>query len=82
MTAAQLNLMGQGVFDAPTIGSSADVFWITTAAGSFFAPNNPVGSLSNLGGNPVANFGWEFSVDAPVPAKPTSWGRVKAQYSN
>lgn len=81
-TAAQLNLIGQGVFDAPTVGSSADLFWLTTAAGSFFAPNNPVGSLSTLGGNPVANFAWEFSVDAPVPTIDSSWGRVKAQYRN
>lgn len=81
-TAAQMNLMGQGVFDPPTAGTSTDAFFITTAAGSFFAPANPAGTQQNLGGNPLANFGWEFTVDAPVPAQDASWGRIKAQYRN
>ena len=80
ITAAQLNGVGQGIFAPPTVGSSNDAFFMTAAAGSFFAPANPAGSVLNLGGNPVANFGWEFNVDAPVPANAASWGRVKAQY--
>ena len=80
ITAAQLNGLGQGIFNPATIGSSGDLFFVTTAAGSFFAPANPAGALGNLGGNPVASFGWEFSVDVTVPAKDASWGRIKAQY--
>lgn len=57
-TAAQLNLIGQGIFNPPDVGTSADTFFITTAAGSFVA-NNPAGAQSNFGGNPVGNFGWE-----------------------
>lgn len=82
ITAAQLNLVGQGVFDPPTIGSSADKMYVTTAAGSFFTIANPAGALTSLGGNPIANFGWEFTVDAPVPATAATWGRIKAQYIN
>ena len=80
ITAAQLGGVGQGIFDPPTVGSSNDVFFMTTGAGGFFGLANPAGTLNTLGGNPVANFGWEFNVDAPVPAKDSSWGRVKAQY--
>lgn len=79
-TAAQLDGLGQGIFAPPTVGSSNDVFFATTAAGNFFNLANPAGALGNLGGNPVANFGWEFNVDVAVPANQASWGRVKAQY--
>jgi hypothetical protein len=64
-TAAQLNNLGQGIFGPPVVGSSQDAFFHTTAAGSFFAPNNPAGAITNFGGNPVANFGWEFNVPTP-----------------
>ena len=82
ISAAQLDLVGQGIFAPPTLGTSNDQFFITQAAGSFFGLANPAGSLSNFGANPVADFGWEFSVDVPVPTKDSSWGRVKAQYRN
>jgi hypothetical protein len=66
-TAAQLNLLGQGIYSPPTIGSSQDSFFKTILAGSF-ASSNPAGSLSSFGGSPVANFGWSFtSPAAPVP---------------
>jgi hypothetical protein len=64
-TIAQLNNLGQGIFNPPAVGSSADRFFQTTAAGSFFNTNNPAGTLTNFGGNPVGNFGWEFVVPAP-----------------
>jgi hypothetical protein len=64
-TIAQLNNLGQGIFNPPAVGSSADAFFQTTAAGSFFGTNNPAGTLTNFGGNPVGNFGWEFVVPAP-----------------
>lgn len=63
-TLAQMNNIGQGLFNPPAIGSSGDVAFLTTAAGSFFIVNNPAGSTFNFGGTPPANFGWEF-VPAP-----------------
>jgi len=67
-TIAQLNNLGQGLFNPPTIGSSADVLFLTTAAGSNFV-SNPAGGTLNFGGNPVvANTGWAFTITAaPVP---------------
>jgi hypothetical protein len=64
-SAAQLNNLGMALFNPPTIGTSTDLFFHTTAAGSFLA-NNPVGTLGNLGGNPPANFYFGISV-VPVP---------------
>lgn len=78
-TAAQLDLLGQGIFDPPTVGSSADNMFVTTAAGSF-TTSNPAGAFSNFGGNPPASFGWKFDADLPVPAAPSTWGRVKSLY--
>lgn len=71
ITAAQLNNLGQGIFNPPTVGSSQDVFFQTAAAGSF-VQNNPTGSFFNFGGSPVANFGWQFTVVTPAapPAVP------------
>jgi hypothetical protein len=73
-TQAQLDLLGQGLFDPPTVGSSVDAFFQTTAAGSFFA-SNPTGSFFNFGGNPIANFGWQFTVtQVPEPGVATLLG--------
>lgn len=69
-TLAQMNNLGMGLFNPPAIGTSQDVFFQTTAAGSFLA-NNPAGSFFNLGGNPVANFGWEF---IPTPGAAALFG--------
>jgi hypothetical protein len=55
-----LNNLGVGIFDPPTVGSSQDVFFQTSAAGSF-AGNDPAGGFFFFGGSPVANFGWQFS---------------------
>jgi hypothetical protein len=79
-TAAQLNNLGQGLFGPPTAGSSADLYFATTAAGSFFPTNNPAGATGNLGGTPAANFGWEFSSDSPIAVESSAWGRVKGLY--
>jgi len=65
-TSAQLDNLGQLLFNPPAIGSSQDVMFTTTAAGSFFGTANPAGSFQNFGGNPVANHGWEFVVPAPT----------------
>ena len=66
-TAAQLNNLGMGLFSPPTIGTSADTFFQTTAAGSFLV-NNPAGAMSNFGGNPPANFYFGMSVSVPEPS--------------
>jgi len=79
-TAAEMNNLGQGLFDPPDVGSSADVFFATDLAGSFFNVANPGGGQGNFGGSPKANFGWAFLVDVPTPAKAVSWGRVKSLY--
>jgi hypothetical protein len=65
-TQAQLDELGQGLYNPPTVGSSADTYFITTATGSFLA-NSPAGTITNFGGNPVANFGWRFQV-VPEPS--------------
>jgi hypothetical protein len=65
-TLAQMNNLGQGIYGPPVVGSSPDSFFSTTAAGSFLV-NNPVGTTSNFGGAPIANFGWKFSIASPVP---------------
>ena len=79
-TAAQLNNLGQGVFGPADVGTSADQYFATTGAGSFFGIANPAGALGNFGGNPVADLGWEFSVDAPISVEPAVWSQVKALY--
>ncbi len=75
-TQAQMSNLGQGIFDPPTVGHSQDRFFITAIAGSFFGTNNPAGNIQNLGGNPVANFGWEFQWKSPpvtIPPGEDCW---------
>lgn len=60
-TQAQINNLAQGIYNPVDLGSSVDVMFQTTAAGSFTA-NSPAGSGFNFGGTPVANFGWELTV--------------------
>ena len=81
-TLAQMNNLGQGIFNPPTAGSSADVFFLTTAAGSFNS-NNPAGALSNFSGNPVANFGWAFASCVATSLTPGSLanGNVNTFYT-
>ncbi|MCB1600433.1 MAG: DUF11 domain-containing protein, partial [Xanthomonadales bacterium] len=61
-TNTELNNFGTGLFSPVDLGSSTDVMFQTTAAGSFFAPSNPAGAGINFVGTPVANNGWEFVV--------------------
>ena len=58
-TATQMNSIGQGYFNPPESGSSADQFFLTTAAGDFLV-NNPTGSVTTNAGGPVDNFGWDL----------------------
>jgi hypothetical protein len=64
-TAAQLDAMGQMLFDPPTVGSSQDLFFLTSTE-SVGNVNNPVGSFTWFSGNPKANFGWAFTA-TPEP---------------
>lgn len=79
-TATQLNNLGVALFDPPTVGSSADQLFVTSAAGSFFPTAGPAGATVNFGGNPVANAGWAFNVDNATPVETSSWGRLKKIY--
>ena len=58
-TAAQLDNLALGIFSPPELGSSLDQYFVTTAAGSF-ASGDPVGTITNFGGTPPADFGWEI----------------------
>jgi hypothetical protein len=69
-TASQLNLLGQGIFAPPTVGSSQDQFFQTTSGGAI-PGSNPAGSLLSFSGNPVADFGWEFLANNSVPEPST-----------
>ena len=62
-TVAQMNQIGQAIYDPPAVGASTDVMYVTTAVSDGLV-NNPVGSFSNFGGAPRANFQWEF-IPAP-----------------
>ena len=70
-TVAQLNKFGQGLFDAPTVGSSSDAFFQSTNPATI--TGNPAGGFFNFGGSPVANFGWSIrTTPAPVPEASTT----------
>ena len=58
-TAAQLDNLALGIFSPPDLGTSTDRYFVTTAAGSFDS-NNPAGTITNFGGAPPADFGWEI----------------------
>lgn len=64
-TLAQMDNLGVILFDPPSVGSSTDNMFSTTAAGSFFNTNNPAGALFNFGGTPAANMFWSVSVPEP-----------------
>jgi uncharacterized repeat protein (TIGR01451 family) len=58
-TALQLNNLALGVFSPAEVGTSADRYFVTTNAGSF-ASDDPAGTITNFGGAPPADFGWEI----------------------
>jgi hypothetical protein len=55
ISAAELDNLGVDIYDPPVTGSSADEFFQTGSAGSFFGINSPSGSVGYFGG-PSANF--------------------------
>ncbi len=71
-TTANLNSLGQGLYNPPTVGGSDDMFFVSDSPG-LYASNNPAGGSDYyFGGNPVANFGWQFqvaSIPAPEPSQ-------------
>ena len=70
-TAAQLDNIGWAV-GQPTVGTSDDIFFRTTNAGSF-VQNNPAGSYSFFNGNPPANFAFRLNA-VPEPASMIALG--------
>lgn len=65
-TDVQLNNLGMALFSPPTIGTSADTLFETTAAGDFLV-NNPAGAQFNFSGNPPADVFFGVSVLVPEP---------------
>jgi hypothetical protein len=66
ITNAQLANVGQATFNPPATGSSADVFFQSTAYGNNYS-SNPAGGNFFFNGAPVANFGDKI-VTVPEPA--------------
>jgi hypothetical protein len=68
-TAAQLDNLGQGTFNPPGVGTSADQDFLSGPPTNTFLVNNPTGAIrsSPFAGNPVANYGWEIAA-VPEPA--------------
>jgi hypothetical protein len=71
-TTTQMASVGQYLFNPPTVGSSNDYFFQSTAASQGTA-SNPAGSLLYFGGSPVANFGWSFTA-TPEPSQYAAFG--------
>jgi hypothetical protein len=63
-SSAELDNFGQGLYNPPTIGSSADLIFFSTNPDDGFT-NAPAGTTGTINGA-VANFGWELRV-APEP---------------
>jgi len=66
-TQAQMDNLGQGIFNPPVLGSSQDLFFKTSTFGDF-ASSNPAGGFFFFNGNPVANFGFQFIIQVPEPS--------------
>lgn len=77
-SAANLNMLGQGLFNPPTVGGSDNMFFISDNPG-LFASSNPAGSpdYSFGPGGPVANFGWKLQIATPAAApEPSSFAAL------
>ena len=71
-SAAIINNFGQGLFNPPLIGSSADQVFVSSATGTF-AASNPAGTVATSPyAGYVANFEWQLQVlTLPVPEPST-----------
>ena len=68
-TAAVINNFGQGLFDPPTVGSSTDEAFFSSATGTF-AASNPAGSIvASPYVQYIANLEWQVQV-LTLPAVP------------
>jgi PEP-CTERM motif len=69
-TAAELNNLGQFIVGPPTVGSSVDAFFVSTAAGP--SGPAPAGTFFNFGGvaggNLPGDFAWQFTSAVPEPS--------------
>ena len=75
-TAAQLGEVGQLVYDPPTVGTSANNLFDSTAAGTF-GTNSPAGTTEQYdttGGAPRANLAWSFTVAPSAVPEPATAG--------
>jgi hypothetical protein len=93
-TAAQMDFFGMGIYGPVDFGTSADLFYQTTAApstGTSFLSNNPgPGGTLNFSGAPPANFGWDFRLASTITSvvskyscsKHNSFLDCKFHYSN
>jgi hypothetical protein len=73
-TADELNQVGPVYSNPVSVGTSQDEFYQSDDEGTFL-DNDPVGGLYNNGGDPVANFGFEFVTTSAVP-EPASAGLI------
>lgn len=62
----ELNHVGQGLFYAPTIGSTEDFFFQSSAPGNFDG-NDPVGGYFHVDLLSGSGFGWAITTATPVP---------------
>lgn len=73
-TDTELNNFGLLAMGPVDLGSSTNIGFQTTAAGSFFPTANPTGAgVTFTGGTPAFNLGWEFVVTT-LPVELTSFG--------
>ena len=80
-TLAQLNDLGQGLFNPIDRGSSTDGFFGTDTAGAFLA-DNPAGGVFSFGGTPVLNSGWDIVSAVPLPVTLNSFKVQRAGLIN
>jgi len=69
----QMDKLGQALYAPPTIGSSLDQYFISTGV-NVGNSSNPLGTVTSFGGNPIADFAWEFTA-TPVP-EPMTWAMI------
>ena len=67
---AELNLLGQALFDPPTLGSSENFFFISDSPGGFASSLPACAIVAFDNGVPVGNFGWQFTVEDEVEEIP------------
>ncbi len=72
-TAAQLNNLGQGIYNPPTIGTSNPGAAFQSTAATAGLTSGIGGTYFNLGSTP-SNFGWQFESTVPEPGTMAALG--------